>query len=224
MTRRFWDSHDLRTLRALYPHLTVTELQPILRRPVTSIYQKANLLRLRKHAEYWTRQRQIQRARALTDPRLISGRFQPGQVPPNKGKPMSAEARVKASRTWFKPGSRPQTWKPVGTYRVNSDGYCDQKISDTGYPPRDWVGVHRLVWRAAHGPVPAGHVVVFKPGRFTTDHRRITVDALECITQRELMARNTLHNLPDPLRKLVQLRGALNRQINRKTKAQEGRP
>jgi hypothetical protein len=34
---------------------------------------------------------------------------------------------------------------------------------------RNWVAVHRLVWEQAHGPVPPGHIVVFRPGRHTTD-------------------------------------------------------
>lgn len=121
--------------------------------------------------------------------------------------------------TQFKTGQLPHTWRPIGTLRINADGYLDRKVSDTGYAPRDWAGVHRLVWSEAHGPIPAGHVVVFKPGRRTTELGKITLDALELITRRELMLRNSIHTkYPPELVKLVQLTGAINRQINKRTK------
>ncbi len=47
----------------------------------------------------------------------------------------------------------------------------------------------------------------------------ITLDRLECITRRENMARNTVHNLPKELARLVQLQGAVKRQINKRSKA-----
>ena len=233
MTRRFWDSHDLRTLRALYPHLTVSELQPILRRPVTSIYQKAIALRIRKHAEYWARQRQIQRDRALIDPRLISGRFQPGQAPPNKGKPMPAHVRAKCAATMFKPGQPRRgraavRYQPIGTLRVTLNHHqhrtLQRKVNDDLPMQQRWRSVHSLVWEAAHGPVPAGHIVRFKRGQHTVIESEISLDRLEMVSRAQHMQEITLHNLPAPLRKLTQLRGALNRQINRKPKAQESRP
>ena len=59
------------------------------------------------------------------------------------------------------------------------------------------------------------------PGRKTTDPALITLDALELVTRAELMARNTVQNLPKPLAQLVQLRGALKRQITRRARATE---
>ena len=55
-------------------------------------------------------------------------------------------------------------------------------LSDTGYAPRDWVSVQRLVWEAAHGPIPPGHRIAFKGGKPVTDEALIVPEALECIT------------------------------------------
>lgn len=150
-----------------------------------------------------------------TSPETIAKycRFQRGHKSWNKGK-KGWQSGGRSAETRFRTGQRPHTWKPVGTYRVNSDGYLDRKVTDTGYPPRDWVAVHRLVWAEAHGPIPAGHSVTFKPGRRTTELERITPDALELVTHQELMRRNTVHRLPPELVRLVQLRGALIRKIN----------
>lgn len=108
---------------------------------------------------------------------------------------------------------------PLGSYRVNDDGIVDVKVStEPGPQTRRWKAVHRVVWEAAHGPVPKGHAVVFLPGRRTSDPALITLDALEMITQAELMRRNSLHRMGPELASLVQLRGVLTRAINSKEK------
>lgn len=77
----------------------------------------------------------------------------------------------------------------------------------------NWKAEHVLIWMAARGAVPAGHAVVFRNG----DKADIRLENLECIARRALMARNSVHNLPKPLAQAVQLLGALNRQIRRRT-------
>jgi hypothetical protein len=69
--------------------------------------------------------------------------------------------------------------------------------------------------------VPAGHIVVFKPGQRTKELNEITADRVECISFAENMKRNTRHNLPKPLSDLIALRGALTRQINKRTKHEQ---
>jgi hypothetical protein len=149
--------------------------------------------------------------------------FKRGQTSWNKGIRYVAGGR--SAETRFRKGERngvaARRWVPVGSYRVNGDGYLDRKVTDDGRGPRDWIGVHRLVWMEANGPIPAGHVVVFRPGRRTTELAQITPDALELVTRRELMARNTLHRYPKPIAQMIQLRGALNRQINRRARSAE---
>jgi hypothetical protein len=112
--------------------------------------------------------------------------------------------------TQFKPGQKPHTWQPVGSERVNADGYRQIKMTDTGYPPKDWVMVHILLYEKHHGPVPKGHVIVFKD----KNREHIEIENLECISRRDLMLRNTVHRLPKELVQVVQLKGALQRQIN----------
>lgn len=145
---------------------------------------------------------------------LALSRFKPGAKPFNKGlKGVNGH-----SATTFGPGNTPQTWKPIGTQRVNKDGCLVEKVSDTRDKRTDWQPVHRMVWIKENGPVPQGHVVVFKPGRKTTDAASITPDSVECVTRAENMQRNTVHRLPKELVQTIQLIGALNRQINKRTK------
>lgn len=75
--------------------------------------------------------------------------------------------------------------------------------------------MHRLVWEAANGPVPAGHIVVFKPGMRTVVLEEITLDRVELITRAENARRNHPRSRDPELGRLVQLKGAITRQVNR---------
>lgn len=211
--RRFWTDAEVARLRDLYPSTPTVQIAADLGRSISTVYNMAAKLGLKKSAEYLASPAACRLRRG--DNIGAEFRFKPGQRPWNTGKTYQPGGRV--AETQFKPGHRPHTWVPVGSYRINADGYLDRKVSDTRYPPRDWVGVHRLVWIERNGPIPEGHVVVFRPGRRTTDVEAITIDAIECITRRELMKRNTVHRMPKELARVVQLRGALVRQINRRT-------
>jgi hypothetical protein len=213
--RRFWQPEDLRVLRRLYPHNDTAWIAGQLDRTVGRVYAMASKLGLHKTPEFLAAQ--VARVSANLTEGGRAFRFVKGQVSHNKGRKGYCAPGCEAG--WFPKGNRPHTWKPVGSYRVNADGYLDRKVSETGYGPRDWVAVHRLVWVEYNGPIPPGHAVAFLPGRRTTELEKITIDALELVSRRELMRRNTVHNLPKPIASLVQLRGALVRQINRRTKA-----
>ncbi len=139
-----------------------------------------------------------------------------GSLPWNKG----FKGLRLSPYTECRPGNRPHTLVPVGSYRLNGDGAWYRKIYDD--PTKPWQPVHRLLWIAAHGEIPAGHIVVFKPGRRTAELAQITLDAIELVTRAEHMRRNSQHtNYPPELRSLVQLRGSLVRAINRKAKEAE---
>jgi hypothetical protein len=139
-----------------------------------------------------------------------SRRFKKGETPWNKGlrhPPGWAPGRIRDGQ--FKKGNRPQTWVPVGSRRYSKDGYLQRKVSETGYPPQDWVAEHVLLWRKKHGCVPPGHKIVFKDG----DKKHIVLKNLEMISNAEMMRRNSVHNLPPELQKVIQLAGALKRKV-----------
>lgn len=159
--------------------------------------------------------RETARARSGPDHPMRQYQFKKGNKPANAGV-KGWDSGGRSHETRFVKGQRSSNWMPIGSTRVNADGYLDRKVADTGYMPDDWKAVHRLVWIEARGPVPDGHVVRFKPGRKTTDETLITLDALECITLAENGRRNVWSaNLPPHLRKVMGARIALTRAINR---------
>lgn len=117
-------------------------------------------------------------------------------------------------KTQFKKGNRPHTWVPVGSERITKDGIRQRKVSDTGHGPRDWRSVHSIVWEQHHGPIPAGHLVVFKD----RDRTNIVIENLELITRGENARRNSIHNLPPEIKGAIYAVTALKRGIKREQK------
>ncbi len=113
------------------------------------------------------------------------------------------------SATRFKKGQKPHTWLPVGSTRVSADGYLQRKISDTGYPPRDWKGIHILLWEEHFGPIPTGHCVCFKDN----NKQNVVIDNLELITRAERMRRNSIHRYPPELKSAIRVISKLKRTI-----------
>jgi hypothetical protein len=214
--RHRWTDDQVEHLRQHYASTLTVDLAATLGVRASRILAKANALGLYKTTALIS---ETARQRTMAPGHgSLASRIKPGTVPWNKG----IQGERVSPDTEFKPGNRPHTWVPVGSHRINADGYLDRKVTDDGGPSQRWQPVHRLVWIDAHGPVPAGHIVTFKPGRRTTDLVQITLDAIELVTRAENMRRNSYHtNYPPELRSLVQLRGALQRQINRTAKEAE---
>lgn len=210
--RRFWSAREDQILRRFYPDSRTDHLALWLDRKIHAVYQRADVLGLKKTAAYLaSEQAQILRRRPeIGEP----GRFKPGQIPWNKGikhPPGWSPGRMK--QTQFKKGERngsaARRWRPVGSTRFSKEGYLERKVSDTGYSPRDYVGEHILLWEKTHGPVPKGYMVCFKDG----DKTHIVESNLELISRAERMRRNSVHNLPKELSLVIQLAGALKRKI-----------
>ncbi|WP_249976113.1 HNH endonuclease signature motif containing protein [Vreelandella olivaria] len=191
-----WSPEDLEALAKVYPDTDNATLGRIFRRSESSIQNQATNHGWRKSAAHMAKN---------------PGCFKPGLTPWNKGTHYVAPG---SEHTRFRKGQKPHTWQPIGSERVTKDGYLQRKMTDTGYPPRDWVPVSHIEWEKHHGkPVPEGHAIVFRDG----NSRNFAPSNLELISRADLMRRNSYLNLPEPLPQIVQLRGALNRKINRRS-------
>ncbi|QMV44447.1 HNH endonuclease signature motif containing protein [Cohnella cholangitidis] len=112
----------------------------------------------------------------------LDGRIKPGNVPFNKGKKAPGTGH---KPTQFKKGNRPANYMPVGSERINTDGYVDVKIAD----PNKWVQVHLLIWEAVNGPIPVGHVVIFADANKLNTHP----DNLVLVSRGQLARLNQNH-------------------------------
>lgn len=222
MPRNKWTPQALATLKAMWPDTRAREIMATLGISEGPVYRKARELGLQRSPEFVARVQAATLHHIRTHPAMLAQQKGKGQAPWNKGMPGSTGTHDGCRPTQFKPGNRPHTWVPVGTqmvrYHKGSDMHqLTQKVSDQSGPAVNrWRAVTELVWIAAHGPIPAGHIVVFAHlGLRTTVAADITPDKLICITRAEHARRNHPRNKHPELGRLVQLKGAINRQVNR---------
>lgn len=215
--RHVWTADSITTLRNLYPNTASDVVAKVIGCSLKAVYYKAHSEGLHKTPAFMASDASGRVQRGKQHPRMLESQFKPGMAPWNKGIPWIAGGKSHTTR--FKPGRPPSSarnYQPIGTLRTSRDGYLERKTNDTHpVPVRRWVAVHRLVWEEANGPIPARHIVVFKPGTRTAVEAEITADKLECITRAENARRNHPKNKSPELARLVQLKGAITRQVNR---------
>lgn len=136
--------------------------------------------------------------------------FQKGHTPHTKGKRaeewMSPEGLARSAASRFKKGQRPSTWKPIGSERINVDGYIEVKVAE-GKP---WRHKHRVMWEEAHGPVPDGYIVSFVDG----NKQNCALSNLKLVARADAMRQNSVANYPDDVREVIHMRAVLKRHIN----------
>jgi len=160
------------------------------------------------------------------------GRFKPGQPSWNKGKKGSDTGGYKGH---FKKGHLPQNYRPVGSERVDSLGYTWVKTADklTEYVIRvykDRITIteelrqqhqrkmkHQLVWEAANGAIPKGHVVIFGDG----NKQNFNLDNLLLVSNAQLARLNQnglIYNDADLTRTGIIIADLINKQGEKKRK------
>lgn len=214
--KRLWNAADDAALRRLYPDTPTGAVAQKLRRTVQSVYVRAQAFGITKSAAYLASPAACRLRRG--DGIGTASRFKKGQTPANKGLRRPGWAPGRMRETQFTKGVRRgvalKLWKPIGTERMSKDGYLERKVNNDLPLQARWRAVHLVEWEQVHGPIPAGHALVFRNG----DKADRRLDNLECITRAALMARNSIHRLPEALADTVRLLGRVNRQIRRRTR------
>jgi len=163
-------------LRDNYPLLTLTAL-------TAAFNTSFGAVKMEHQVRAYLHRKQIPSGR--------TGCFPKGQPAWNLG----VKGYMGANATSFKKGQIPSNYKPLGFERITPDGYIEIKIAErnpyTGFPER-FRQKHVHVWETANGPVPKGHVVVFR----TVDKFNCDLENLMCVHRNELLLLN-LHKYWD---------------------------
>lgn len=211
VARRKWTEAEKRLVVERYPDANTAELAAEIGCTVNQLYDRAEREGVKKNPEFMAAFRA--RSTAIVRQAGKDKRFRKGHATWNKG--IHYDAPGRSAETRFKPRSVPPNYKPVGSERISKDGYLQRKMTATGYPPKDWVPVHHILWRDAGRDIPHGHALVFRDG----DKTNLALANLELVTRADLMRRNSVHLLGPEIASTLQLIGALKRQINHRTRS-----
>ena len=210
---RIWSAADVEQLRSEYPNTDTAELAARLGRELQSVYQMAKKLGIGKSAEYRAKLRQIEADRLRASG--VATRYRPGSVPANKGTKGVCGVHPNSRRTQFKKGQKAINHRPIGSERVNVEGYIEIKVAE----PNKWDLKQRVVWREQVGEIPPSHVIAFRDG----NPLNCVVENLECVSRADWMKRYMLHNYPEPVRQQIHILAGFTRKLNRYAKEQDRR-
>jgi hypothetical protein len=215
MSRKPWTAKELKIVRQFYAEIPTREIAELLGRSLTMVYQAAHGMGLTKSAEYLAGADACRLRRG--DNVGAAFRYKPGHAPANKGLRRPGWSPGRMRETQFKLGHMPHTWLPLWSERESKDGYLEIKFREREGRYGNWAGAHVLLWEDKHGPVPAGHALVFKDG----NKAHVALTNLELISRADLMRRNTIHNLPPELVKTIILLGAVKRKVREKSEKRD---
>jgi hypothetical protein len=210
--KHYWTARERQTLRRRYPHEKTSKLAESMGLRLWQVNNMAHKLGLKKTAKYLA---------SVDACRLRRGdnvgapyRFPKGHVPANKGLRRPGWSVGRMRETQFKKGQKPPNARfAIGDTRINTDGYIDRKISEDRVGASNWRALHRILWEETHGPVPPGHLVVFKDG----NKLNCVLENLELITLADNLRRNSVwKKMPKELASIVMLRAKVQRQINKR--------
>lgn len=195
-----WTPEKIEKLKELYPRMTNREIGKVIGVTESAVYGKSFVLGLRKDKDWmWERSKATQ--------------YRKGCVPPNKGKKwseyMPKDKQERCRTTQFKKGHVPHNKKPVGYERKTVDGYWEVKVAE----PNVFEAKHRIIWEKQYGPIPDGMNVSFRDGN--KENFDIGNLMLEDNTTKFNRCCSYHTNMPEDLRKMIQLKGVLKRQINK---------
>ena len=213
MSGKIWTSKEINYLQQHYPDRRSADIAKELNRSLCSVYSQARILGLKKSKQFmdseWSGRNNVLQEGGKAH------RFPKGHTPYNKGKKqseyMDSETIEKSAKTRFQNGHKPHNTKYDGALSIRKDSYGIAYIY-IRVAEEQWELLHRKIWEQHYGPIPKRYNVVFKD----KDQANLDINNLELVSNQELMERNSYHNrYPKELAKLIQAKGALNRQINK---------
>lgn len=94
----------------------------------------------------------------------LSGCFEKGHVPATKGlkwdEYMSKKGQENSRKTTFKKGHVPANARPLGSERMDLNGYLMIKVAE----PNKFVLKHKWLWEQHFGVIPSGYILTFLDG------------------------------------------------------------
>lgn len=120
----------------------------------------------------------------------LTGQFSPAHVPHNKGKKGICAAGCE--KGWFKKGHVSTNSRPIGSERIDKDGYTMIKTAE----PNVWKLKQKVIWKQHYGEIPNGYKVIFLDG----NKENFDIRNLKLVSSHQLLIANQkklLYNVPE---------------------------
>jgi len=200
MNGRAWTIQDKKLITELYPDSSASHIAQILNRSIKSIYTAAREMGLKK-SDAFNNSVKSGRINVLSTAAALK-RFQPGIPPYNKGLKLedylSIETIIKIRGTQFKKGNAPANLRPIGSIRIDRDGYSQIKVKAGRM---GWMLLHRYTWEQENGPIPENMNIMFADG----NRSNCKLENLLLRTKAECMEQNTICRYPAELRRSIRI-------------------
>lgn len=208
--RRFWSDDERKIMIEMFANNYTETICKILNRSYRSVCSQAVLMGLKKSEAFFKMElcKQAERLKIVG----AKHRYKKGREPENKGKKMPKEIYEKVKHTMFQKGQIPHNaksdWEEVLRFDKSGKQYWMIKLpAERKLKPK-----HIWLWETKNGKVKKGFNIVFKDG----NQLNCVIGNLECISNVELMQRNTIHRFPTELKSTIRLVNKLKRTINEK--------
>lgn len=144
------------------------------------------------------------------------GCYKKGNIPHNKGKKMSHEVYAICSQTMFKKGHVSTRHRPIGSERINVDGYVEIKVGE----PAKWKLKQRCIWESVKGEqLKSDDVIIF----LDQNKQNFAIDNLYKLKRSELIRYNQSRlycenaDISKAAAQIAQLKVAIKRNNNEKS-------
>lgn len=214
MNGKLWLPEEIEYMKAHYPDERSDKVALALGRSLKSVYAQAKILGVKKSTEFMASPDSggFQKGSKVGS----SYHFPKGHKPFNKGKKQSdycsKETIEKTIPTRFKPGQKIYNEKHDGAIVLRNDHGVKNYF--VRISKGKWIYLKNKIWEDNFGPISKGFVIRLKDGNTLNCIR----ENLECISKKENMSRNTIHNIPEELKPIVKLNNKLKKTIYEKSK------
>jgi hypothetical protein len=205
--RRIWLDRERELMKQLFAFTYTETLAQMLKRSYTSVCSQAHLMGLKKSESFMQAELAKQAQRLSTSG--VAHRYAKGHVPANKGQKMTKDLYQKIQSTMFQKGREPHNALAPGeeVLRTDSKGKQYWMIKVPGETKLKYK--HVWLWETQHGTVAKGYNIIFVDG----NPLHCVLENLACISNAELMKRNTIHRFPTELKSTIRLVSKLNKTI-----------
>lgn len=208
--RKLWTEEEKLLMIEQYPDSYTSKISELLNRSVKSVYAQARLMGLKKSDAFMKMELEKQANRLKTSGEAY--RYPKGKTPVNKGKRMASDVYEKCKATMFKKGNKPHNSKNDWEEGTRNDKSGKTYITIKLPGSKGMKFKHVWLWESVNGKVPKGYNIVFKDG----NTKNCIIENLECISNVELLRRNTINRFPEEIKSTIRLVHKLKRAINAK--------